>query len=265
MSSKGWIRLHRQLMDNQLWLAEPFTKGQAWVDLLMMASHRSDKVFKGNQVYENQPGLVTTSVSKLAERWQWSRHKVNDYLTLLENLGQIYKKRTGKRTAVFIVKWGVYQDAGTDKRTVSGQFEDSLRTVSGHNQEGIKNVIKNGGEGGSCASSAQPSAADIENFVFLWNGVDHTANISRIAQGTERYKNLCECIGLVGAGGITRAIEKIRDSEYLIRKGHVKFDSYMNPNAIIKLLEGAYDEDYRNGGKTDGFEFGWNPDTENHD
>ena len=258
MSSKGWIRIDRKLADDNMWLAEPFTKGQAWVDLLMMASHKAERVFKGNQVYDNQPGLVNTSISRLADRWQWSRHKVSDYLLLLKELERISIKRTGKRTAIFIEKWGLYQNPGTDKRTVQGQFKDSLGTVQGHNQEGINNVY-NKLDGGRGSVAPPPAAAEIENWIFLWNEVDHTADINCIATGTERYKNLCECVGLVGAGGITRAIEKIRDSEYLKRKGHVKFDSYMNPNAIVKLLEGAYDADYsrKEVPESDGLDIGW--------
>ena len=33
--SKGWIKLHRSMFDNDLWTAEPFTKGQAWIDLIV--------------------------------------------------------------------------------------------------------------------------------------------------------------------------------------------------------------------------------------
>lgn len=256
MSSRGWIRLDRKLLDDKMWLDEPFTKGQAWVDLLMMASHKADKVFKGNIVYENRPGLVITSISKLADRWQWSRHKVSDYLTLLERLDRVSTKRTGKRTEVFIVNWGVYQDAGTGKRTVQGQFKDSLRTVQGHNQECNNNIdnVVDGGRGSS-APAAGPTANDIDEIISLWNSVEHTAKVSRIIEGTERYKNLCKCYSVAGAGGITDAIGKVRNSSYLKRKGHVSFDSYMNPDAVIKLLEGAYDEDY--GGSSNGSYTDW--------
>ena len=49
--SKGWVSLHRKISDNPLWLAEPFTRGQAWVDIFLQANHK-DKWFivRGNRV-----------------------------------------------------------------------------------------------------------------------------------------------------------------------------------------------------------------------
>jgi len=36
---EGWIRLYRKMQDNPLWTSEPFTRGQAWIDLLMIAGY----------------------------------------------------------------------------------------------------------------------------------------------------------------------------------------------------------------------------------
>ena len=38
--NQGWIKLHRTLQDNKLWYSEPLTKGQAWVDLILLANHK---------------------------------------------------------------------------------------------------------------------------------------------------------------------------------------------------------------------------------
>ena len=35
----GWIRVHRALAEHQIWLREPFTMAQTWVDLLMRANY----------------------------------------------------------------------------------------------------------------------------------------------------------------------------------------------------------------------------------
>src|SRR2546427_513725 len=37
----GWIRVHRALAEHQIWLREPFTMAQAWVDLLMRANYHN--------------------------------------------------------------------------------------------------------------------------------------------------------------------------------------------------------------------------------
>ncbi len=71
----GWVKLHRTLAYNKLWLSEPFTKGQAWVDLLMLAG---------------RDGIVKTSYQWLADRWKWKhKEKARRFLSFLESEGMI--------------------------------------------------------------------------------------------------------------------------------------------------------------------------------
>ena len=71
----GWVKLHRTLAYNKLWLSEPFTKGQAWVDLLMLAG---------------RDGVVKTSYQWLADRWNWNhKEKVRRFLAYLVAEGMI--------------------------------------------------------------------------------------------------------------------------------------------------------------------------------
>ena len=77
-AQRGWIELHRSLMENKIWyMDDHFSKGQAWVDLLMMANHgtSSDKQYKRGHVY--------TSISYLHRRWNWSKDKVFNFLQFL--------------------------------------------------------------------------------------------------------------------------------------------------------------------------------------
>lgn len=37
---QGWIKLHRQIQENEFYFSERFTKVQAWVDLLLLANHK---------------------------------------------------------------------------------------------------------------------------------------------------------------------------------------------------------------------------------
>ena len=60
----GWIKLHRSIQDNELWLSEPFTKAQAWIDLLLLADSENNGKYKRGNVYRGKKWL--------AERWGWS-------------------------------------------------------------------------------------------------------------------------------------------------------------------------------------------------
>jgi len=41
----GFIILQRKITENWLWLSEPFSKSQAWVDLLLLANHSNGSFF----------------------------------------------------------------------------------------------------------------------------------------------------------------------------------------------------------------------------
>ena len=73
----GWIKLDRKIMDNDLlWgCDEPFSRGQAWIDLLLLANHKDKKGYSGSQVQTFARGDVNKSISSLAERWGRSRKK----------------------------------------------------------------------------------------------------------------------------------------------------------------------------------------------
>ena len=127
---KGWIKLHRKLADDPLWLSEPFTKGQAWVDLLMMVNHEDRKIIVRNNIVHVKAGQRIISVEQLANRWRWSRGKVRRFLKMLENDTSISTTcdRTNG-TSITIEKWAFYQGERPSNGTT---IDTSNRTSNGH-------------------------------------------------------------------------------------------------------------------------------------
>ena len=80
----SYIKLDRGLKNNSLWLLEkPFTKGQAWVDLLILAQGvDKSREYRGKQQMMIH-GNVYTSIYFLANRWGWGRTKVYRFLEKL--------------------------------------------------------------------------------------------------------------------------------------------------------------------------------------
>lgn len=64
-----------------LWQDKPFAKGQAWIDLYLMAE--SDSIFHRGKIYNCPPGELITSEQELCKRWGWSRTKVRSFLQAL--------------------------------------------------------------------------------------------------------------------------------------------------------------------------------------
>ena len=126
--NEGWIKLYRQLAEKQIWLEQPFSKGQAWVDILLMVNHKPGEAVVGNMAIAVQPGQRVTSIKQLSERWGWSRKKTKSFLTLLERAGMLTHKSTTKYTVLTVENWDNFQ---SDKRHAAHQ-KNSKRTSTEH-------------------------------------------------------------------------------------------------------------------------------------
>ena len=146
----GFIKLDRRLMEHWLWEDEPFTRAQAWIDLIYLANHENKDFMQSGVLIHGKRGNVYRSKMWLAERWRWSRGKVDRFLKLLQKEQMITENRirigTTNGTVITIVNYGKFQDVRAVKKTVNGQSTDSQRAVNEHIQEPIrtyKEPIKN--------------------------------------------------------------------------------------------------------------------------
>ena len=105
----GWIKIHRDILYHEIWSDKPFSKGQAWIDLILLANHSDNKCMVGNKVEEVKRGSFITSELKLMDRWGWGRKKVQLFLKFLESESMIVRSANNKRTAITIVNYDVYQ------------------------------------------------------------------------------------------------------------------------------------------------------------
>lgn len=133
---EGWIKLHRKIIDSPDYFSEPFTRTQAWVDLILMANfHTSYIRVKGVRV-KVSPGEVITSTLALSKRWQWSRGKVLRFLDELETVQQIVQLRTAVYSSISIINYERYQVDGTTDGTTDS-------TTDGTSADTSKECIKN--------------------------------------------------------------------------------------------------------------------------
>ena len=135
----GWIKLYRDITDNWLWQDEPFSRGQAWIDLLLLANSKDEKFRHDNQIIEGKRGNVYRSITYLSERWKWSRKKTRTFLKLLESDGMVTTKSTTRGTTITIINYGFYQDKRTTKGPTEGPTEEQLRNSSGTYTRNNKN------------------------------------------------------------------------------------------------------------------------------
>lgn len=138
---QGWISVHRQLEDHWLWEDKPYAKGQAWVDLLMLANHEDNKFLLGNELMEVKAGSFVTSISKLCKKWGWSNTKVIKFLDVLEAEKMIKRKSDTKKTVITIENYSVYQESKTKKRRKNDA--ETMQKHTNNNDNNENNIIYN--------------------------------------------------------------------------------------------------------------------------
>ena len=138
-----FIKLHRSLLEHELWKDKPFSRGQAWVDLLMMANYADEKRVVGNDVVFYPRGSIPRSMLSLAERWGWSRKRVKAFLGMLERNGMVTTKVTTHGTTVTVANYEKFQGRGTTKGTTKEHQKHNGGSNEGNNARTQYKNIKN--------------------------------------------------------------------------------------------------------------------------
>lgn len=250
---QGWVKIHRDLLDNELWSDKPFTKGQAWVDLLLLANHRDKNVLLGNCTELVERGSFITSELKLMERWGWGRKKVKLFLNFLESQKMIERNANNKRTAITIVNYGFYQDCDlpkeqqkNSKRTAKEQQRDSTGTAKEHKQERKNERMKE-----YIDTNVSIKQHSIQSIIDAWNQLEPYGikMIYRINQGSKRCTSLIALLEQFGEEKVIQAVNKVKQSDFLQGKTDTRFslnfDWFVNPNNFAKILDGKYDEKFK--------------------
>ena len=125
MDKNGFVSIHRKIQDNWLWSDKPFSKGQAWIDLLLLARWKDEKKLHRGKLYDRKRGEVNYSMTWLAERWGWSRNKVRRFMRTLEEQHMVRVNATTNDTSITIENYSIYQDVRTTHDTTHDTTDDT--------------------------------------------------------------------------------------------------------------------------------------------
>lgn len=157
----GYIAIFRDIMDHWVWKQKPFSKGQAWIDLILLATHKTEKKPYKDRIIEYERGKIYKSELEFSTRWGWNRKTVHLFLKQLESDGMIEVIWTTQGTTITIVNYDFYQ---TPKK------RDGQRT---------------GQRGGQRRDNAMDNALDIYKNV---NNVNHDNHVEEYKASPE-YEN----------------------------------------------------------------------------
>ena len=110
--AKGWVKIHRELLDDSIWTSETFTRGMAWVHLIMLANANPGYVRKRGARIDLARGSVGYSIKELSRRFDWSESKTRRFIKELESDGKITVKKTSVSCTITLVNYDYWQGNG---------------------------------------------------------------------------------------------------------------------------------------------------------
>ncbi|MDW7774577.1 MAG: hypothetical protein SCH71_16975 [Desulfobulbaceae bacterium] len=122
-----------------MWLEKPFSRGQAWMDMLLLANHKAGHVRKRGVRTTVERGQLGWSMLALSDRWGWSRGKVQRFLDELEANKQIIQQKKRITTLITILNYDLYQSANTTDDTTDAQQTD-INKNDKNDKEEKKNI-----------------------------------------------------------------------------------------------------------------------------
>ena len=157
-TNSGWVSIYRKITENPLYFSEPFTRMQAWIDMIIIANHKESFFYvRGNKVTVNR-GEIGYSQQSLATRWQWSRGKVVRFLNEIEKSGMIVQQKNSVNNIISIVKYDDYQQSSATDRATDGQQTVQQTDINNNdNNDNNKNNIKD---------KSEPTKSDQKKFNF---------------------------------------------------------------------------------------------------
>lgn len=135
-TKQGWVSLHRSMLSHPFWHGEKFTKGQAWVDLILNANHKENKVMIKGRLITVERGEQIRSQVTLAKTWKWNPRTVNKFLELLKSESMITTKSTELTTHITICNYSTFQD------TVKNSAEQTTQHTTEQSAEAVQSRVQ---------------------------------------------------------------------------------------------------------------------------
>jgi len=215
--SVGYVKLYRALAESDLWLAEPFTKGQAWADLILNANFRDRTAYISGQQVPIKRGQLAWSEVTLSKRWGWSRGKVRRFLKLLKNDEKITQQTVQHTSLITICNYEKFQTDGTADGT-AGRTPNG--TPNGTQEKKGKKGKNNYTDDFEAAWTEYPKREgnNPKGSAFkAWNArLNNGHSVEDLIEGVRRYARFCRAKGQIGGQYVKQAATFFGPDEHFL-------------------------------------------------
>lgn len=224
----GWIKLHRQLLDN--WVMSEPEALSVWIRFLLEANHEPKKKMINGSLVEIKRGQLVFGLEAFSSRSGVSISKLRRYLKLLERDGMIDRLKTAKYSIITIPSFDSYQEG--DSLTTSKRQANDRQTTTPKECKNEKN------------SNICQQIADVWN-----NSFSELPNVLKVGDKRKAHINASikffkDRYDLSDPSQWASIFEYASKSDFLMgRSGDwsMDFDFIINKNNLLKVLEGKYE------------------------
>ena len=142
MLMKGWISLHRKILDNPiLTRGRAYSRFEAFVYMLLKANHKDNEALIGNQKIKVKKGSFITSQKKLMKEFNWGTSRLRNFLKLLQNDDMIEINTNAISTYITINNYKTLQGLQTANKSEANrkQTDSNSQTKTNNNGNTVNN------------------------------------------------------------------------------------------------------------------------------
>jgi preprotein translocase subunit SecF len=196
--------VNRKLLQSDMWLDEPFTRGQAWLDMFGLANHAAGFIRVRGIRVEIQRGQLGWSQERLAIRWKWSRGKIRRFLKELEISDNIVQQNGHLTTIISICNYDYWQGETVQQTVQQAVQQTDSKRYTNNKQQGT--TMKNKEIYSSTNADLKELFSELVGLLGFTDAVKYTDGRKRKLQ-----VRLSKC----SADELRRAAQAIADDAYM--------------------------------------------------
>lgn len=136
LKTGGVFAVSRAIFDDPDFANEPFTQREAFMWLVANAAWKDHKTRGTRGVVTLKRGEFCFAIRYLAERWQWSKSRVERFISALKNRDTIEDTKRDGEQVYFIKKYNEFQVIGLPSRDAERDTNrDSSGTAAGQERD----------------------------------------------------------------------------------------------------------------------------------
>ncbi len=168
---KGWISLHRKILDNPiLTRGRQYSRFEAFVYMLLKANHKDNKALIGNNLIIIKKGSFITSQKKLMKEFNWGSSRLRTFLKLLESDGMIETNTNTISTHITINNYKELQGLQNtnELQTKHKQTANKMQTKTNNNDNNVSDYWTESNINGNKMKFEMQKTFDVKRRLNKW-------------------------------------------------------------------------------------------------